>query len=54
MCLAEVHNAVKLMLLIPATTQSRDKHSHTEPLRSQQIIFELHNEMMCQTVGVYL
>ena len=34
MCLAQGHNAVKSLRLKPVTTQSRGKHSTTEPLRS--------------------
>ena len=34
MCLAQVHNPVKPVRLEPAATQSRVKHSTTEPLRS--------------------
>ena len=34
MCLAQGHNPVKPLRLKPASTQSRGKHSTTEPLRS--------------------
>ena len=35
-CLAQVHNAVPLMRLKPATPRSRVKHSTTEPQHSHQ------------------
>ena len=39
MCLAQGYNTVTLVRLKPATSQSQVKHSTTEPLRSQLLLY---------------
>ena len=52
MCLAQGHNAVTLVRLKPAVSQSRVKHSTTEPLRS--LLTKMKSQNMVQFSDLYL